>query len=120
MKKTLSALLLVVIMIMGASDAQAEPLKVVASFTIVGDLAKQVGGDHVTVTTLVGPNGDAHVFQPTPSDAKALKDHQWVGVRGMDGPPYRGIGHQSPCCHGQRGPHQTPDAEGHRRQKSQS
>lgn len=83
MKKTLSALLLVAVMIMGASAAQAEPLKVVASFTILGDLAKQVGGDDVTVTTLVGPNGDAHVFQPTPSDAKALKDADMIIINGL-------------------------------------
>ena len=83
MKKTLSALLLVAVMIMGARAAQAEPLKVVASFTIVGDLAKQVGGDDITVTTLVGPNGDAHVFQPTPSDAKALKDADMIIINGL-------------------------------------
>jgi zinc/manganese transport system substrate-binding protein len=83
MRKTLAALLLVAVMIMGASAAQAEPLKVVASFTILGDLAKQVGGDDVTVTTLVGPNGDAHVFQPTPSDAKALKDADMIIINGL-------------------------------------
>jgi zinc/manganese transport system substrate-binding protein len=50
----------------------AEPVKVVASFSVLGDLAAEVGGDHVEVTTLVGPNGDAHVFEPSPKDAKAL------------------------------------------------
>jgi zinc/manganese transport system substrate-binding protein len=83
MKKTPAALLLVAVMIIGARAAQAEPLKVVASFTILGDLAKQVGGDDVTVTTLVSPNGDAHVFQPTPSDAKALKDADMIIINGL-------------------------------------
>jgi zinc/manganese transport system substrate-binding protein len=46
-------------------------------------LAKQVGGDDVTVTTLVSPNGDAHVFQPTPSDAKALKDADMIIINGL-------------------------------------
>lgn len=50
----------------------ADKLKVVASFSIVGDLAAEVGGDHVEVTTLVGPNGDAHAFEPSPANAKAL------------------------------------------------
>jgi zinc/manganese transport system substrate-binding protein len=83
MTKPFTALFLLVGMMMLASAAQAEPLKVVASFTIVGDLAKQVGGDHVTVTTLVGPNGDAHVFQPTPKDAKSLKDADMIIINGL-------------------------------------
>ena len=40
--------------------------EVIASFSILGDLVTQVGGDHVAVRTLVGPNGDAHVYEPTP------------------------------------------------------
>ena len=44
--------------------SHAETLKVVASFSIIGDMAKQVGGDAVVVTTLVGPDSDAHVFEP--------------------------------------------------------
>ena len=83
MTKVLTALFLLVGMILGSSTAQAAPLKVVASFSILGDLAKQVGGEDVTVTTLVGPNGDAHVFQPTPKDAKALKDADIIIVNGL-------------------------------------
>ena len=45
-----------------ALPAMAEPLKVVASFSIIGDFAKNVGGDRIALTTLVGPNGDAHVY----------------------------------------------------------
>ena len=43
----------------------AEPMKVSASFSILGDMVKQVGGDRVEVFTFVGPNGDAHVYEPT-------------------------------------------------------
>jgi zinc/manganese transport system substrate-binding protein len=50
----------------------SDKLQVVASFSVLGDLAQEIGGDHVVVTTLVGPNGDAHMFEPSPSDAKAL------------------------------------------------
>ncbi|WP_242550099.1 metal ABC transporter solute-binding protein, Zn/Mn family, partial [Pantoea agglomerans] len=41
---------------------------VVASFTVLADIVKQVGGDHVKVKSLVGPNGDPHTFEPTPPD----------------------------------------------------
>ena len=48
------------------TPARAEPLKVVASFSILGDFVRNVGGDRVEVTTLVGPDSDAHVYAPTP------------------------------------------------------
>ncbi len=61
----------------------AEPIKVVASFSIIGDLVKQVGGDRVEVTTLVGPDGDAHVYSPSPADAKAVTEAKLVFVNGL-------------------------------------
>jgi len=58
---------------LGPRQARAsDKLPVVATFTILADFARNVGGDRVEVATLVGPNGDAHVYQPTPSDAKSL------------------------------------------------
>jgi len=63
--------------------AAQEKLPVVASFSILGDFAKQVGGDRVSVTTLVGPDGDAHVFQPAPADAKKLAAAKVVLVNGL-------------------------------------
>jgi zinc/manganese transport system substrate-binding protein len=65
-----------------ASLAQ-EKIAVVASFSILGDLVKNVGGDRVNVTTLVGPNGDAHVYTPSPQDAKKITDAKLVVVNGM-------------------------------------
>ena len=53
-----------------AGAQAARPDQGLASFSILGDIAKQVGGDRVEVTTFVGPNGDAHVYEPTPADAK--------------------------------------------------
>ncbi|BCP54706.1 metal ABC transporter substrate-binding protein [Kaistia sp. 32K] len=50
----------------------ADKIKVVATFSVLGDLASEIGGDHVEVRTLVGPNGDAHTFEPSPADAKAM------------------------------------------------
>ena len=58
-------------------------LKAVATFSILADFVKNVGGDRVEVQALVGPNGDAHVYQPTPSDAKTLANARVVFVNGL-------------------------------------
>ena len=63
--------------------AVAEPLKVVASFTVIADLAKNVGGERVDITTIVGPDGDAHVYEPRPADAVALGKADVVLVNGL-------------------------------------
>ncbi len=63
--------------------AVAASLKVVASFSILADLTRNVGGDRVHVTTLVGPDGDAHVYQPTPADAEAVARGQLLVVNGL-------------------------------------
>ena len=65
--------------------AQAsEPIPVVATFSILGDMVERIGGEHVTVTTLVGPNGDTHVYQPTPADAQAVQDAEVLIVNGLE------------------------------------
>ncbi len=66
-----------------AQPALAEPLKVVASFSIIGDFARNVGGDRVEVTTIVGPDGDAHVYEPSPADAVAMASAGVVLVNGL-------------------------------------
>ncbi|MES2168035.1 MAG: metal ABC transporter substrate-binding protein [Pseudomonadota bacterium] len=66
-----------------AQNADAGHLKLVATFSILGDFAKNVGGDRVSVTTLVGPNSDTHVYTPTPSDAKKITDAKLVIVNGL-------------------------------------
>ena len=58
-------------------------LEVVASFSIIGDFVKNVGGDRVDVTTLVGPNGDVHVYTPAPADAKKIADAKLVIINGL-------------------------------------
>jgi zinc/manganese transport system substrate-binding protein len=65
------------------SQAADPPLEVVASFSILGDMVKTVGGDGVQVITLVGPDGDAHVFEPTPADARAIADAKVVFINGL-------------------------------------
>jgi len=66
-----------------AAHAADGKLKVVASFSVLGDIVKNVGGDRVAVTTLVGPDGDAHVFEPTPADARAVTAADVVFVNGL-------------------------------------
>jgi zinc/manganese transport system substrate-binding protein len=64
------------------------PLSVVASFSILGDLAKVVGGERVRVTTLVGPDEDAHAFEPRPADAKAIAQSKLLIINGLGFEPW--------------------------------
>jgi len=67
-----------------APSARAQDrLNVIASFSILGDFVKNVGGDRVEVATLVGPNGNAHVYAPSPGDAKKVADAKLVFVNGL-------------------------------------
>ncbi|WP_370692768.1 metal ABC transporter solute-binding protein, Zn/Mn family [Methylobacterium sp.] len=63
--------------------ADTEKLGVVATFSILGDLAAQVGGDRVRVTTLVKPDADAHGYAPAPGDARTLAAADLVVVNGL-------------------------------------
>ena len=60
-----------------------ERLNVVASFSILGDFVRNVGGDRVNVSTLVGPNGDVHVYAPAPADAKKVADARLLIINGL-------------------------------------
>jgi len=60
-----------------------ERIKVIASFSILGDLVRNVGGDRLDVGTLVGPNGNAHVYSPSPADARKVADAKVVLVNGL-------------------------------------
>ncbi len=67
---------------MGSASAQ-EKLKVIATFSILGDFVRNVGGDRIEVGTLVGANGNAHVYAPSPADAKKVADARLVFVNGL-------------------------------------
>jgi zinc/manganese transport system substrate-binding protein len=71
------------VMLGGTPVLAQDKIKVVASFSILGDLVANVGGDRIEVATLVGPNGDTHVFSPTPADAKTLGAAKAVFVNGL-------------------------------------
>ncbi|WP_028350498.1 metal ABC transporter substrate-binding protein [Bradyrhizobium murdochi] len=75
-------IVLAMLAVVGPARA-ADRLDVVASFSIIGDFVRQVGGDRVEVTTLVGPDGDAHVYVPAPSDAKRVAGAKLVFVNGL-------------------------------------
>lgn len=75
-------LLCVVLLIISPVHA-AERLNVVASFSILGDFVRSVGGDRVNVTTLVGADGDVHVYTPAPADAKRVANAKLVIVNGL-------------------------------------
>jgi zinc/manganese transport system substrate-binding protein len=67
-----------------ACPARAQDrLNVVASFSILGDFVKNVGGDRTAVTTLVGPDGDVHVYTPAPADAKKIADARLLVINGL-------------------------------------
>ena len=66
----------------GGAEA-AGKVKAVASFSILADMVKQVGGDRVEVITLVGPDGDAHVYEPTPANAKNLASANILFTNGL-------------------------------------
>jgi zinc/manganese transport system substrate-binding protein len=68
--------------------AAAEPIPVVASFSILGDLVRVVGGDRVKVNTLVGPNADAHAFEPKPVDAKTILHAKLFVINGLNFEPW--------------------------------
>jgi zinc/manganese transport system substrate-binding protein len=61
----------------------SERLRIVASFSILADLVREVGGEAVGVTSLVGPAGDTHAYQPTPADARTLAEADLVMVNGL-------------------------------------
>ncbi|WP_375628521.1 metal ABC transporter solute-binding protein, Zn/Mn family [Bartonella sp. TT67HLJMS] len=58
-------------------------IKVVASFSILADLVKNVGDNHISMTTFVGPNANTHTYEPTPHDAQALRNAQIIFINGL-------------------------------------
>lgn len=66
-----------------AGLAQQGPMPVAATFSILADIVKAIGGDHVAVSSLVGPDGDAHAYAPTPADARQLAQARLIVVNGL-------------------------------------
>ncbi|WP_345830952.1 metal ABC transporter substrate-binding protein [Erwinia sp. HDF1-3R] len=81
MKKLPVALALASLLV--APLAMAKTVNTVASFSVLADIVKQVGGSHVNVKSLVGSDGDPHSFEPTPQDSQALAKADVVFVSGL-------------------------------------
>src|SRR5712671_6296878 len=76
--------LICLMLVTSAAPVRAQDrLNVVASFSILGDFVRNVGGERVSVTTLVGPDGDVHVYTPAPADAKKIADAKLVIINGL-------------------------------------
>src|SRR5215217_1738447 len=73
---------------MAQTPTGTDRLNVVASFSVLGDLVKDVGGDAVQVTTLIGPGVDAHTYDPAPSDLVVLEGADVVFENGLGFEPW--------------------------------
>src|SRR5258708_11770609 len=81
-RESLAATALAAFFVAASARGQDRP-NVIARFSILGDFGNSVGGDRVEVATLVGPNGNAHVYAPSPGDAKKVADAKLVFVNGL-------------------------------------
>ena len=105
----------------GPAAAQgAAKLKTVATFSILADFVRQVGGERVEVTALVGPDGDAHVYSPTPADSRRLAEAGLVVMNGLGFEGWmarlvRASGTKAPVIEAARGtkPLKGADSHGH-------
>ena len=76
-------------LLLSLSTAQAaDKLQVVTSFSILSDITHQVGGDHIQITNMVGADADAHTYEPTPDDAKALLKARLIIKNGLGFEPW--------------------------------
>jgi len=60
-----------------------DPIPVVATFSVLGDMVKRIGGEHISLTTLVGADGDTHVYQPTPQAARVVAEADVLFINGL-------------------------------------
>lgn len=85
--RRMTTLLLLCLLAMSTSLIRAQddaPLKVVATYSILGDLVENIAGDNIELTVLVGPDGDSHVYEPTPQDAVALSEADILFENGFE------------------------------------
>jgi len=82
------ALLVLFSLLLSMSLSAAEKLQVVTSFSILADMTRQVGGEHIQITSMVGPDADAHTYEPTPEDAQALLKASVIVKNGLGFEPW--------------------------------
>jgi ABC-type Zn uptake system ZnuABC Zn-binding protein ZnuA/Zn/Cd-binding protein ZinT len=81
------AVLLLCLLLSGLSSATAQenrPLRVVATYSILGDIVQAIAGENIELTVLVGPDSDSHVYEPTPQDAIALAEADLIFENGLE------------------------------------
>ncbi|MFW0888912.1 UNVERIFIED_CONTAM: metal ABC transporter substrate-binding protein [Pseudomonas sp. JL1] len=81
-------LLVLFSLMLSLSTSAAEKLQVVTSFSILANMTQEVGGEHIQITNLVGPDADAHTYEPTPDDAKALLSAKLIIKNGLGFEPW--------------------------------
>jgi zinc/manganese transport system substrate-binding protein len=82
-RRSILAAMTVTALLWGGPAAAQEKIRAVATFSILADFVKNVGGDRVVVSSLVAPNSDTHVYTPTPADAQQLVEAKVVFVNGL-------------------------------------
>ena len=112
--------LIALLAVLATPSFAQDKLKVVATFSILADFVKQVGGDRLEIQALVGPNGDAHVYHPTPEDAKTLAGAKVIvtngfGFEGWMERLIKASGTKAPTVVATKGvkPRKTDDDHGH-------
>lgn len=81
--QSLAAAAAIAALVLAGPAIAQEKTKVVATFSVLADLVQNVGGDRIELATLVGPNSDAHVYSPTPADAKTLAAAKVIFANGL-------------------------------------
>ena len=81
--RCLAALCLMLAWCGQGAPASAPPVRVVVSFSILDDIVRRIGGSEVVVTSLIGPDSDAHLFEPNPDQARLLAKAQLFVVNGL-------------------------------------
>src|SRR5438445_5598097 len=98
LRRVLAGILLLLLMTVTAcgtsiqsssSGNSSGPVQVVAAENFWGNIAAQVGGSHVHVTSIIAdPNADPHSYEPTATDARTVADAQYVIVNGAGYDPW--------------------------------
>jgi zinc/manganese transport system substrate-binding protein len=84
LKRSVLSMLVAAVAACASPSAWAQDrLKTVATFSILGDFVKNVGRERIELTTLVGPDGDGHVYAPTPADARKLAEAKVIVANGL-------------------------------------
>src|SRR5437764_7404054 len=81
--RCLAALCLMLAWCGQGAPASAPPVRVVVSFSILDDIVRRIGGSEVVVTSLIGPDSDAHLFEPNPDQARLFANAQLFVVNGV-------------------------------------